>query len=401
MKDCATESCYTREVLPPRTKRALVSSFNPRAKWTNARRSLSTPGFMYGSKWPTIIMALRRGTALVLGGLFLFTGCLPYSCQRQPSEALYPSDSLSRQVAQETPTDTLQKLWGTAGTEAHPLTHPRTVRFVGDSSLAVSDVERNSLFWVGADGGLRREMADGDFRTPYLIGTQGDTLIVFNAETNRIDRVVNGRRQAGESVTFERPAPETLVYMLATDTTMYAKVVGQRTESFIARLGDEGQSVARAPLEGPHWRYAGFLRAWGDSLVSLSGFRPVVDLLPRSFRTGARPDSLALVGFDSPMLERSYAFGQGDATEAPLLTSAAAPVGDTLFVLNLRPGWVQIDAYDRSGRLQRQLVERHEEGSPNFYPLDLDARRAEDGYVFAVAIRSPEPRLELFRWQSE
>ena len=78
--------------------------------------------------------------------------------------------------------------------------------------------------------------------------------------------------------------------------------------------------------------------------MSLSGFRPVVNLLPRDFRDGTTPDSLALVGFGSPMLERRYAFGQGDATEAPLLTPAAAPVGDTLFVLNLRPGWVQIDA---------------------------------------------------------
>jgi hypothetical protein len=189
--------------------------------------------------------------------------------------------------------------------------------------------------------------------------------------------------------------------MLATDTTLYAKVVGQRTDSFIARLNDTAQPVAQVPLEGPHWRYAGFLRAWGDSLVSLSGFRPAVDLVPRHIRDGTSRDSLALVGFDSPMLERRHAFGQGDATEAPLLTPAAAPVGDTLFVLNLRPGWVQIDAYDRNGRLQRRLVERHEGGSPNFYPLDLDARRTKTGYVFAVTIRSPEPRLELFRWQPE
>jgi hypothetical protein len=263
----------------------------------------------------------------------------------------------------------------------------------------VSDVERNSLFRFAADGRLLREVSDAGFRTPYLIGTRGDTLIVFNAGTNRIDCVVRGRR-VGASVTYERPAPETLVYMLATDTSMYAKVVGQKTDSFITRLNDRAQPVARASLRGPHWKYAGFLRAWGDTLVSLSGFRPVVNLLPRDFRAGATPDSLRLAGFDSPMLERRYAFGQGDATEAPLLTPAAAPVGDTLFVLNLRPGWVQIDVYDRTGRLQRRLVERHDEGNPGFYPLDLDARRTSDGYVFAVTIRSPTPRLKLFRWHS-
>jgi hypothetical protein len=343
--------------------------------------------------------ALRRGSALVLLGLFLFTGCLPYSCQRQANEALYPSDSLSRRVAQNAPADTLDSLWASTGTKAHPLKHPRTVRFVNDSALAVSDVERNSLFRFAAEGQLVGEMGDEGFSTPYLIGTRTDTLVVFNAGSNRIDFVTGERRLAGRSRTYERPAPETLVYMLATDTTMYAKVVGRQTDSFIARLDDQAQPIARAPLSGPHWQYAGFLRAWGDTLVSLSGFRPVVNLLPRHFSDGAIPDSLTLVGFDSPMLERRYAFGQGDVTEAPLLTPTAAPLGDSLFVLNLRPGWVQIDVYDRSGRLQRRLVERHEEGSPNFYPLDLDVRRTADDYIFAVTIRSPEPRLELFRWQ--
>jgi hypothetical protein len=337
----------------------------------------------------------------VLLGVGLLTGCLPYSCQPQPDQSLYPSDSLSRRVAQNTPADTLEPLWSTGGTDAHPLARPRTVRFLDDGTIAVSDVERNSLFRFGADGTFVRESADGDFRTPFLIGTRGDTLVVFNAGTNRIDFVADGRRQPDRSVSYERPAPETLVYMLATDTTLYAKVVGQQTDSFIARLNDDGQPVARAPLEGPYWRYAGFLRAWGDTLVSLSGFRPAVDLVPRGFADGTVPDSLALVGFDSPMLERRHAFGQGEVTEAPLLTPAAAPVGDTLFVLNVRPGWVQIDAYNRRGRLQHRLIERHEEGSPNFYPLDLDARRTESGYVFAVTIRSPEPRLKLFRWQPE
>ena len=353
--------------------------------------------------------ALRRGSVLVLLGVFLFTGCLPYSCQRQPNEALYPSDSLSRRVAQNTPADTLDSLWASTGTKAHPLKHPRTVRFVDDGALAVSDVERNSLFRFASDGALAQEMSGEGFSTPYLIGTRsdqkspdsrrGDTLVVFNAGSNRIDRVVDGRRLAGRSVTYERPAPETLVYMLATDTTLYAKVVGRQTDSFIARLDDRARPVARAPLRGAHWKYAGFLRAWGDTLVSLSGFRPVVNLLSRDFSDGATPDSLALVGFDSPMLDRRYAFGQGEVTEAPLLTPAAAPMGDSLFVLNLRPGWVQIDVYNRQGRLQRRLVERHEEGSPNFYPLDLAVRRTADGYVFAVTIRSPEPRLEVFRWQ--
>lgn len=337
------------------------------------------------------------GLVVIVG--LLLPGCLPYSCRRQAPEALYPSDSLSRQVAQKTPADTLEQVWVSTGGGEHPLEHPRTLRFLPYGDVAVSDVARNSLFRFGSDGSLQREVSDSAFAVPYLIGTRRDTLVVFNAGANRIDVIADGRRLEGRSVSYERPRLESLVYMLATDTTIYAKVVGRQTKSFIARLGDEGAVTAQVPLFGPYWRHAGFLRAWGQQIVSLSGFRPIVDLLPRDFRAGTRPDSLALVGFDSPMLERSYAFGQGDVTKAPLLTPAAAPVGETLFVLNLRPGWIQIDAYDRNGRLQRRLIERHEGGSPQFYPVDLDARRANGGYTFAVAIRSPKPQIEVYRWE--
>ena len=380
-----------REAVPPETFGGVCVQSGPKFGVSSARSPDTVVAFL----------GPRHGRAFLFLALLGLTGCLPYSCQPQATEALYPSDSLSRRVAQRTPADTLDSLWATTGTQAHPLKHPRTVRFGPKGGLAVSDVERNSLFRFGPEGRLRREGAGQGFQTPYLIGTRGDTLVVFNAGSNRVDFVVDGVRVAARSVPYERPAAETLVYMLATDTSLYAKVVGQETDSFIARLDEDGTPTARAPLQGPYWRYAGFLRAWGDTLVSLSGFRPVVDVLPPAFRDGTAPDSLALVGFDSPMLERSYAFGQGDVTEAPLLTPAAAPVGDTLFVLNLRPGWVQVDAYDRRGRLQRRLVEPRESTRPNFYPLDLDVRRTAEGYRFAITLRSPEPRLEVFRWRPE
>ena len=49
--------------------------------------------------------------------------------------------------------------------------------------------------------------------------------------------------------------------MRATDTTLYAKVVGRKTGSSVARLNEKGRVEASAPLPEPHWRYAGFLRA--------------------------------------------------------------------------------------------------------------------------------------------
>jgi hypothetical protein len=349
--------------------------------------------------------------ALLLSGLLILSGCLPYSCRREPNEALFPSDSLSRRVAQNTPADTLQPGWTATGTQAHPLAYPRTVRFLSDGRLAASDAKRNSLFFFGADGTFQRELADSAFAVPYLIGRRstdqpatdhrGDTLVVFSAETNRIDFVTSEGRLPSRARTYNRPAPETLVYMLATDTSLYAKVVGQETGASLTRLSDTGQAGARIDLDGAYWKHAGFLRAWGDSLVSLSGFRPVVHRLPPDFSTETQPDSLSLVGFDSPMLDRSYAYAQDDVDKPPLLSASAAPVGDTLFVLNLRPGWVQIDAYDRSGRLLNRLVERHDAGDSNFYPVDLDARRTDAGYKFAIAVRSPDPQIELFRWRPE
>jgi len=328
----------------------------------------------------------------------VLVGCLPHSCQRTANETVFPADSTSRRVAQSVPTDSLRPVGATDGTEAHPLAYPRTVRF-GEGTVAVSDAERNSLFRFGLDGTFRREISDEAFAVPYLIGHRGDTLVAFNAEADRIDFVAGGRRLANRAIAYDRPSREALVYMLATDAHLYAKVVEQERGAHVARLGPAGGVEARVALDGPYWRRAGFLRAWGDSLVSLSGYRPVVHRLPRAFADGARADSLALVGFDSPMLERSYAYAQGDVTKPPLLSASAAATGDRLFVLNLRPGWVQIDVYDRGGRLQRRLVEPHSGGNRGFYPVDLDVRRADDGYRFAVAVRSPAPRVELYRWR--
>ena len=341
-----------------------------------------------------------RGLArsLLFASLLLLVGCLPHSCQRTANETVFPADSTSRRVAESVPTDSLRSVGTTDGTEAHPLAYPRTVRFV-EGTVAVSDAERNSLFRFGPDGTFRREVADEAFAVPYLIGHRGDTLAVFNAEADRIDFVAEGRRLAERALAYDRPSREALVYMLATDAHLYVKVVGQDVGAYVARLDTAGAVEARVDLGGPHWRRAGFLRAWGDSLVSLSGYRPVVHRLPRAFADGATADSLSLVGFDSPMLERSYAYAQGDVTRPPLLSASAAAVGDRLFVLNLRPGWVQSDVYDRGGRLQRRLVEPHSGGNRGFYPLDLDVRRTDGGYRFAVAVRSPTPRLELFRWR--
>jgi len=369
-------------------------------QWVRTEERFGSDSFNVADLCPDPFPRMRCVSRGLLVGLLLLTGCLPYSCRPTATEALFPSDSLSRRIAQGVPADTLQRRWTVTGSRTHSLSYPRTVRFTPDGGLAVSDVERNSLFEIGSDGTIEEEIRSDSFAVPYLAGVRCDTLVVFNAGTDRFDFVVEKRRLAGRAVAVERPGPETLVYALATDRSLYLKVTGEEVRPQILRFSAAGRAVARASLPEPYWRRAGGLRAWTDRLVSVSGFRPVVHTLPRPFRDGARPDSLSLVGFDSPMLERSYAYARGDVSKPPLMAASAAAVGDRLFVLNLRPGWVQIDAYDRDGGLQRRLIERHDVANRDFYPLDLDARRAADGYDFAVTIRSPDPQLRLFHWSA-
>ena len=185
--------------------------------------------------------------------------------------------------------------------------------------------------------------------------------------------------------------------MTATAEAIYVKVVPKDEAGYVARLDSQGRVQARAPLPGPQWRHAGLLRSWDDALLSLSGFRPVVDVFSADLSTPL--DTLPLVGFDSPMLRRTFAFIQGETYEAPLLSSSAAPAGDRLFVLNMRPGWLRLDVYDRAGYLQHVLVQPDPAYDKDFYPIDLAVQPSGGGrYAIAVAVVKPVPEVKLYRW---
>lgn len=328
--------------------------------------------------------------------LTLLAGCLPSSCRRETSRALLPADSLSRQTAAAVPVDTLEVLWRAAASEGQPLAYPRTVRFSPEGRrLYVSDAERNSIFVFDQRGTPLREITAEGFDIPYLAGFRGDTLLVFSPEARRIDFVVGGRSVRRVPTPEAVPEAGRLQYAAASDGALYVKLLGDDFPGYIARLDERGEVAARYPLPGPSWRHAGLLHAWGDTLLSLSGFRPVVDVLT----PGGRLDTLALVGFDSPMLARSRSFLLGDVAEAPLLSAAAAPAGDLLFVLNLRPGWLRVDVYDRTGRLQHVLVQPAPGLDRRFFPVDLGVHRRPDGeYLLAVLTGQPIPALTLYRW---
>lgn len=342
------------------------------------------------------------GWTWICAALLLVAGCFPSSCEREGYTALMPADSLSRDIASDLPVDTLRIAWTTEGTDAHPLAFPRTVRFNSSGNVLVSDVERNSVFAFTPEGDLAREMSLETFDAPYLTGLRDDTLVVYSAGSDRIDFVTDGRATRHVSVADLRPAGQSLFYAAATDAALYAKGVSDTADGFIARLNAQGKVEAQATLTGPHWRHAGFLRVWGDSLLSLSGFRPVVDVLPLDFTAETPVDTLALVGFDSPMLARSRAFLRGEVSKAPLLTASADATSSLLFVINLRPGWLHIDTYDRSGRLQHRITQPDPSPGREFYPRDLAVRERADGsYDIAVAFSSPAPQVTLYRWSPD
>ena len=58
--------------------------------------------------------------------------------------------------------------------------------------------------------------------------------------------------------------------------------------------------------------------------------------------------------------------------------------------MNLRAGWLRIDAFDRTGRLVHRLTEPDHAWDASFFPQDLAVRSRADGtYIIAVAVSSP------------
>lgn len=350
--------------------------------------------------------AARKATQLAAKNiafiaLLILSGCLPSSCRRTESTDLLPADSLSRRVAESVPADTMTLLWAASGSEVHQLEYPRTVRFGADGAIYVSDVERGSLF-VFPHEASAREIPLPRVDVPYLAGVSGDTISIFSPSSLTMYRLVDGDLVDSTSIEDPQRIESSLVYGAANDLVYY-KRVGPEQEGMILTLAADGRTIDSTSLSGPHWRHAGLLKMWGDTLVSLSGFRPVVDLIPISDRAVmggaiATADTLSLVGFDSPMLARSHSFMRGDIHEAPLLSASAAPVGDCLFVLNMRPGWLQVDVFGRDGRLRKRLVQSTREYRSAFFPHDIDVRRTGKGYQIAVILSEPSPEIRVLQW---
>jgi hypothetical protein len=328
---------------------------------------------------------------LSLLALLAQPACLP-SSQRANTRAVTPADSLSMRIAAAAPVDTLRLVWTAEAPAASPFELPTSLAWLLDSAasapggrLVVADTRRGSLHVLTADGGYVEEWRPEGLQYPYLAGLRGDTAVVLARGARRLDFLVEGR------VARRLDLPADYAAVLATGAALWAKRAAEG-DTYLARLDERGREAARYRLPGPHWRHTGFLRPWGDDLLSLSGYRPVVDVLPAGAPEGAALDSLALHGFDSPQLVRSYQFLIGEVDEPPLLTSSAAAVGDRLYVLNLRVDQVRVDVYGRAPdglRLQRVLVYPDAALVAGAFPADLAVREGPGGVRFALVLQNP------------
>ena len=190
----------------------------------------------------------------------------------------------------------------------------------------------------------------------------------------------------------------------ATESALFGKSSGASGVGLVG-VAESGETQASDELPGPYWRHIGFLRAWGDSLLSLSGFRPVVDVLSMDAPDGTISNSMALVGFDSPQLVRSNQYMLGEVDQPPLLVSSVAPFGDNLYVLNIRADGIRIDVYGREGRIERALVYLDVEALPNAFPVDIAVRQDGAGLLFALVMQNPGGLLDdpsgyilMLRW---
>lgn len=287
-------------------------------------------------------------------------------------------------------------VWEQMGEAGAVLQYPRTVLFGDSGHVFVSDAKENIIHEYRADGVLRRMHSSPALTYPFLAGIRGDTLLVFNPEMRRIDFLRNDRVIKNVTMPDEVAEKQRLQYTTATDKYLYYKTIGEDFEGYLVKMTDTGQVLERTLLPGPVWRRAGLLEPWGDSLLSLSAYQPVIDVVTSSTRV----DTMSLVGFDSPMLARTRAFMLGNIYEPPMLSSAAATAGDVLFVLNLRPGWLRVDVFNRAGKITHRLVQDAPAFSKNFYPIDLDVQVDSTGtYELAIAFVEPQPKLALYRWR--
>lgn len=346
-----------------------------------------------GANTPYYMSLYTRNSPYWLLLAFLLSGCLPSSCSRVEPRSISPSDSLSRELASTFAVDTLVVV-DQIDPGSEVLRYPKTLGYDPEGLLWVTDTAQHIVmaFEPGATEPTVRDTIPESY--PYLAGFRDGSVFVFSPASHSIFEITDGEVVREIEIEGELPERGGLRYVTATETGFFVKVVAPDFDGYLALLDKDGAIQSKIALPGPEWRYAGLLRSTPDALYSLSGYRPIID----RYRDNVL-DSLILLGFDSPMLPRSYQFIMGDTHEPPLLSASAAFTDDRIFVLNMRPGWVQIDVYDLGGQLQHIITQPDPIFSRDYYPTDIAVRAAGDGgYEIAIALLEPVPRIDRYYW---
>lgn len=321
-------------------------------------------------------------------------GCLPSSCKRTESRTLFPADSLSRELAAVTREDTLSVYGLSYGPDDSEFRYPRSLQFDATGLLVIADVESGRLFRLTDEGSIVATI-DTSFQLPFLAGQNGDSTFVFDAETNSITTLIGSRSVSTIALDADHLQKNSVRYAVMHEGSTYMKVVPEDSAASITVFDRSGNLTEQKTLPGQPWRWAGNLRSFDSSLVSLRGYFPVIDFLD----AGLEQDSLRLNGFDSPMLARTRSFILGDSYAPPLLSASAAFAGDYFFVLNMRPGWTRIDVFDKTGNLERILTRENPSFNKEYFPTDIAVRYdGDERYMIAVSYVKPEGRLETYEW---
>ncbi len=337
-----------------------------------------------------------RSIPLLLCGLLL-AGCLPGQQRTTPRE-LFPADSLSRQIAEAAQVDTLEVVWRAEA--PNQVRFPLTLNWSG-SGIFVADAQQGALHRFDEEGNHQAGFEDGALQYPFIAGVQGDTVVVLSRGREHLALVNMGPGAEPALVgTVPIPAGRNPVAAVHADGFV-VKVADQNDGSRLIDLDRSGRERATYPLSEPFWRHIGFVRVWNETVLSLSGYRPVVGVLPLGAPPLTPVDTLALRGFDSPQMARSRQFVMGDIREPPLLVPSAVPVGDRLFVLNARAGWVHVDVFTHAGdylMLERTLLSPRPDLGRNFFAADLAVKRVGNGYDIVILENRPQPALVRYRW---
>ena len=351
------------------------------------------------------------GPAIGLLLLLALTGCLP-SSQRQNDRSLTESDSASVAFAVGVPVDTLAFVRDFAAPDDEAMLLPTSIAW--DSS--VPDSASGFIVADTQDGSLRRFSSTGAYRGrtpvgggpspqyPYIAGVRGDTAIVLARGSGQLQWILADGR-----VHHSIGLPASTSAAIATDSLIAVRVGGgmqQEVPPAVQLLDDRGGVVRSHELTGPGWRSSGFLRMWGNRMLALSGYRPVVDVVTNPLAASANVDTLALRGFDSPQLVRSAQFMRGEVNEPPLLTASAVGLGADLFVLNLRVDHLRIDVYNESGALERVLVSPKPWLPLERVPVDIVVRAEATGPIHIAILmqrqsgvfQTSSSVIRQFRW---